>query len=115
MLGWAVTAMELGKSMGLKDVSLVSTRGATGREASGAVGAMMLVGQWAGLVAAAGSAHPGQLVLAPGQRDGTGRGQAWTRPHLQQRHARPGSSPKWSCWAMGRDAGLGEGGLWVHH
>lgn len=38
-------AVGLGRSMGLKDVALESSWGATGWRASGAAGAMMLAGQ----------------------------------------------------------------------
>lgn len=44
MPGWAVTAVESGRSTGLKDVGLASIWGPTGRRASGAMGAMVLAG-----------------------------------------------------------------------
>lgn len=43
--GWAVMAVGLGRSMGLNDVALASSWGATGQRVSGAAGEMMLAGQ----------------------------------------------------------------------
>lgn len=72
----------------MKHTGLASSYGATGRRASRAEDVLTLAGTarlptCTGLLAAAGSAHPGQPDLAPGQQAGTSRGQAWMWPHLQ--------------------------------